>query len=342
MTFAGARGRTADEMAAALHFGGDGAALHAGFARLARALAPGPKSPFELSVANRLFAQQGHPFEAAFLALVREHYGAPVELVDFRAASEAARRAVNRWVEEHTRGRIKDLLAPGVVDARTRMVLANAVYLRTKWAQPFDRELTRPRPFSSGGARFDVPTMNATRDLGYAVRGGATVLSLPYQGSEGRALSMLIVMPRRPDGMAALEAGLSQESLAAWARELPIRRVELHLPRFKVERTLPLAPSLAKLGMKAAFDCSEHTEADFSGMDGRRDLCISAVVHKAFVAVDESGTEAAAATAVLMSEPDSIPPPAEVVRVDHPFLFAIRDDRSGTLLFLGRVVDPRG
>ena len=341
MTWGGARGSTAKQMAATLHFGNDADAVHRGFSLLQKGLASDPKSPFELAVANRLFAQTGKKFAEPFLALTRDRYGAPVEQLDFFKSHEPARQHINLWVEKQTRDRIKDLLAPGVVNEKTRLVLVNAIYFKGSWAKAFEKKATALAPFTLGRSKFDVPMMSGEITAGYAEREGFQVLELPYKSGTGARLSMLVLLPTQADGLAQLESKLSAKLLGELPRGLARQVVQVFLPRFKLESSFSLGDNLQALGMVSAFDCREDTTADFSGMDGERDLCISAVVHKAFVDVNEEGTEAAAATAVIMAQTDSVEPPKPVFRADHPFVFAIVDTASGSVLFLGRVVDPR-
>ena len=336
MTYGGAKGKTADEMATALHF--DKAAdLHRGFELLQKSLAADPKAPYQLSVANRLFAEKHFTFLDSYFALARDRYGAPVESMDFRTAYEPSRVKINDWVDGQTKGKIKDLLAKGIITDHTRLVLVNAIYFKGTWAKQFDPAATRVEPFTSGGRKLDAKMMTQELPAGFAERDGAQVLELPYKGG---ALSMVVILPKDVNGLPALEAKLSAKTLSAWLTGLLQQKVNVHLPKFRVESTFGLNGALQQLGMKTAFDCREETEADFSGMTGSRNLCISAVVHKAFVEVNELGTEAAAATAVVMAELDSVEPPVLEFRADHPFLFALRDTRTGAVLFLGRLVDP--
>ena len=357
MTFAGADGATREEMAKVLHFP-KGDAIHGSFAALNRALADvaaktakltahakqrgGPSEPITLSVANRIFGQSGYEFRKPFTVLVKDSYGAPMELLDFRKSAEPARRHINDWVEKQTRKRIRDLLPKGSINDGTRLVLANAVYLKAPWADEFPVEGTTPQPFHiRGGATAKVPTMRQERSYGFAQHKGFRAVSLPYVGGE---VHFLILVPEEVNGLAAVEKGLTAATLAELAK-MPPRLVNLHLPKFRIEPpSADLGDALVALGMKTAFDQPQGS-ANFDRMAPRKPddyLFISKVIHKTFLALDEKGTEAAAATAVVMMEATAMmerPKPVEV-KVDRPFLFAIQHGPSGACLFLGQVNDP--
>ena len=339
MTYAGARGKTQEQMSKVLHFGPDAEALHAAFGRLgARLNAVQKRGGVELSVANALWAQKDYRFLTAFLDLTKKHYGAAPEQVDFRRAAEAARRKINAWVERRTKNKIRELIKPGVLNPLTRLVLTNAIYFKGAWRSPFKERWTRPDQFRlSAGKSVRVPMMNQTETFGYREdeERRLQILELPYKGND---VSMVVLLPRKVDGLGQIENALSVKNLAAWTGRMKRRSVRVILPRFKMTSQFGLAGILAAMGMPDAFD----ERADFSGMDGRKWLYISAVIHKAFVDVNERGTEAAAATAVVAKEKGIArhqrPP---VFRADHPFLFVIRENRSGSILFLGRVANPQ-
>ncbi len=360
MTFAGAAGRTRDEMASVLHYTGDEASLHKSFAVLQKTLEEverrttenaghaakrgGPSEPVIITVANRLFGQRGYQFHEDFLSLVKNTYQAPFQLMDFAHSAPAATREINAWVEERTRQRIRDLLPPNALDKETRLVLVNAIYLKAPWANQFSARATRPRPFHvNGGKAQEVPTMTREGQLGYAKRPGFTAVTIPYSGGD---LQFLVLLPDETNGLAGLERTLTPEVLKECA-SVGSQDVVLHLPKFKLEPpVVRLATVLKELGMKSAFDVPGGT-ADFGRMAVRRPddyLRISEVFHKTFLALDENGTEAAAATAVTMMRTNSAvgarSKPIEV-RVDHPFLFAIQHRASAACLFLGRMTDPR-
>lgn len=357
MTYAGADGDTHAEMQRVLHFGADENALHDSFAALSDDLTAiadesvkrigngkrgGPASPIEFLVGNRLFLQKSLALRQPFVDLTRERYHAPVEAMDF-AQSEAARLRINGWVEERTKQKIRDLIPSGVLDATTRLVLANALYLRAPWAKPFVKTATKDEPFHmNGSGSAPVPTMTLQAEAGYAEHPGFKIVTKSY---DGRALQFVILLPDQANGLAAVERTLTPELLAGAAKIEP-RDVLLHLPKFRLTPpALALNRPLQSFGLKTAFD-QPPGSANFDRMAPRRPdayPAISDVMHKTFLALDEDGTEAAAATAVVMAMRSMIVKPQQPieVRVDRPFLFAIQHVPSGTCLFLGRVSDPR-
>ncbi len=361
MTFAGADGQTRIEMARALHFPSDGDAVPASFAALQHSLEEmrtktaelvkqskkfgGPSEPIMLSIANRLFAQKGYDFREPFLALVKQNFGAAFELIDFVHDATGATQHINQWVADQTHDRIHDLIPAGALDETTRLVLANALYLKASWADPFSEKATGPEPFHvHGGAPADVSMMRKMdRHFGYAKRDGFTAVSLPYTGND---LQFLVLLPDDVNALHALESKLTSEMLAECAKLETRAEIDLHLPKFKIEPpTIALAEKFEALGMKTAFDQPQGS-ANFDRMAPRKPndyLFISQVFHKTFIAVDEKGTEAAAATAVAMMRATALAPkqqPVEV-KVDRPFLYAIQHVPSGVCLFLGRVTNPR-
>ena len=336
MTYSGARGSTASQMARTLHFGANQNQLASAFSELQRQLSKAEKKKgIELNVANGLWAQQDHPFLPAFLDAAAKAYQANLAQVDFRTRAEPAREAINEWVSKQTRGKITDLLQPGVVDQATRLVLVNAIYFKGTWARQFSQHNTANAPFSVTAQRsVQAPLMNLTAEFRYAEVEGLQLLELPYAGDD---LAMVVLLPRATDGLASLEAQLDEQALASWLARTHSQKANVLLPKFKLTAQFSLGQTLAALGMTEAFS----SNADFSGMDGERDLYLSAVVHKAFVDVNEEGTEAAAATGAVMHSLALIRPlPIPIFRADHPFLFLIRDTNSGSILFLARVVDP--
>ncbi|MDX9955660.1 MAG: serpin family protein [Anaerolineae bacterium] len=339
MTYAGARGATAEQMAQVLHFTLEDAALHRAFNALdlmlaaQSAAAPGDtRELFELHVANSLWAEQEHSFLPEFLDTLAQNYGAGLNLVSFKTAAEAARQAINAWVEAQTEQRIRDLIPEGGVDALTRLVLANAIYFNAGWMYPFEEDLTAEGEFTAlSGAVQMAPMMrwSSSNRVGYAEGAGYQAVELPYQG--GKASMVLLV----PEDFEAFEAELTGARLQELIAGLEAQSVTLMLPAFEVEASFKLAETLQQLGMTEAFD---PVAADFSGMTGVADLYIGAVFHKAFVRVDEAGTEAAAATAVVM-QLKGMPMAGVELTVDRPFLYLVRDVQSGAVLFMGRVVE---
>lgn len=342
MARTGARGRTAQEMDRVLHAAGL-RGLNDGLGAVAAALeersgpvrrTDGSKAEIDLRVANSLWGQHGVTWQPPFLDALARTYGTGMRVVDYRADADGARVRINAWIGDETAGRIPHLLPEKSLDALTRLVLVNALFLKAPWEHPFGKERTTARPFTrSDGSTVDVPTMtdrfHGTR---YARGAGWTAAELPYAGG---ALAMTVI---RPDGgLAALERSLDGPGLSRIDRALaPVPALDLRIPKWTFSTSLGLNETLSALGMPTAFD--EHG-ADFTGMTTDMPLHISTVQHETYVAVDEAGTEAAAATAVSIGSVSAVPAPAELV-LDRPFLFLIQDRPTGTPLFLGRVADP--
>jgi serpin B len=339
MTYAGARGQTAEEMARTLHFPLDQNKLHEAFRQLqAEINAAGEHRPYELSVANALWGQQGHSFLREFIDCTKHCYGAGLREVDFAKATEQARQAINFWVEDQTNKKIKDLIKPGVLDSSARLVLTNAIYFKSHWDHPFPESLTKPEDFQAAGAKVSVPTMHQTHDCSYFDGDTFQMLELPYQWYQ-KQLTMQILLPRKSDGVADLEKMLTAEKLAEWQSKMKTHEVDIALPKFKFSAEFELSPTLAKMGMPTAFT---YPKADFSGMDGTRELYIGFVIHQAYVDVHEKGTEAAAATAIgVKAGAAPVSFPKATFRADHPFVFLIRDRQTGSVLFMGRMMNPK-
>lgn len=335
MTYAGARGDTAQQMASVLHFPADRAAMDRAFAALMQDFNP-KSGEYELAVANALWGQKGYAFLEPFLDTVKRNYGGRLSPLDFKKDSEQARQTINAWVAKQTRDKIQGLIGPGVLNGMTRLVLTNAVYFKGTWVEPFSKRATRDDLFHvSGDKTVTVPMMHIAEHFGYLEQDQFQALEMPYKGG---TLSMIVLLPKAVDGLPALERSVTPDQLAGWLKDLAKQVVIVSVPRFKMTQECSLAKTLGEMGMPLAFSDA----ADFSGMDGRRDLFISAVLHKAYVDVNEEGTEAAAATAMPMAvtaAPVRVSPP--VFRADHPFLFLIRDRRSDSILFMGRVVNPK-
>jgi serpin B len=344
MTYAGARGETATVMARGLHL----TASPEEATRLAGAAVQTFNDPsrtaYELSVANRLFGDRSYRFEPAFLRSTGEAFGAELEVVDF-GASEEARGTINRWVSDRTHERIDELLPEGSLTGDTRLVLVNAVYFHGRWAQPFDVEATYDAPFHAAGGDVSAPTMHRTGGrYGEDESGGRAVqlYALPYAASEDAhdAMSMLFVLPRSAEDLPAIEQALDADTIARWAAATRENdEVQVALPRFRMEiDAFSLKPALMSLGMGPIFEA----DADFSGMyaAGEQPIYVSDVFHQVFVELNEEGTEAAAATAVVMTIESAamVEPPR--FTADHPFLFFLRDDTTGAILFAGRVARP--
>jgi len=338
MTYAGARDETEKQMANTLHFTLPQDRLHPAFNSLDLELAQRGQGArgkdeggFRLNIVNAIWGQKDYHFLATFLDLLAESYGAGLRILNFANEPEESRVTINEWVSDQTEGRIKDLLPLGSIDSLTRLVLTNAIYFNAAWQYPFNEDATRDGLFHLlDGGEVTVPMMSQKKSLGYAEGDGYQAVELPY---DGRELSMVILLPQAGE-FETFEKSLDSQRVDAIIKNMESSQVALTMPRFEFESSFSLREPLTAMGMPDAF-----TNADFSGMTGNRDLFISDVVHKAFVSVDEAGTEAAAATAVIM--PTAAPPGVTVeVTVDRPFIFLIRDIETGAILFVGRVVDP--
>jgi len=344
MTYAGARGETENQMAQTLQFTLPRELLHSAFNRLDLILASRSAPDeweetegFKLNIANSIWGQNGYKFKPEFLDILANNYGAGIRLTDFATAPDEARVTINKWVEEQTEDRIKDLLAPGTVDVLTRMILVNAIYFNAAWAFPFEEDYTEDDFFYPlDDDPVEVPMMYQTERFKINIEDGCSSIQLPY---ERRELGMVIMMPDE-GRFEEFEDSLDVEKVQDILNGLSSWEVRLTMPKFTYESGFNLKDALSAMGMPAAF---EPYNADFSGMDGMRDLYISDVIHKAFIKVDEEGTEAAAATAVMMEmtsaemdEPEPI-----LLSIDRPFIYLIRDIRTGSILFVGRVLNPQ-
>jgi serpin B len=309
--------------------------FHSAFGSIIKGLnVRGQKGGYQLTVANALWGQKDYGFLADFVQLIKDHYQGNLNEVDYVSAAEAAAKAINAWVEEQTNGKIKNLISPGVLNSMTRLVLTNAIYFKGNWARQFKKEDTRDAPFTlSSGQKVNTPMMNQTAEFKYMQAEDFQALELPYVDDE---LSMVIFLPKKYDGLGEFEKRLTIENVTKWQGRLGKRKVIVSIPKFKLTSQFGLGGVLKSMGMKDAFSGA----ADFSGINGKKDLFISAVIHKAYVDVNEEGTEAAAATAVTMQVTSVMPRPP-VFRADHPFFFLIRDNKSKSILFLGRITNPQ-
>jgi serpin B len=353
MVYAGARNRTEAQMAEVLHFKKNGIKLHREFADLVESL-DSPrmvvsyemadhqfrkikKPAYQLVIANALWGQKGYSWKQDFLSLTAACYGAGLYEVDFAGHTEAARDTINAWVEKQTHDRIKELIAKGSLNILTRLVLTNAIYFKANWAQEFSDSLTEDQPFNvTLTKQVILPMMFRKGNFRYMETDTFQALDMPYKGRE---LSMIVFLPKKTDGLGAFERGLTSECLSAWLERFDDKEVAVSFPRFTFQSGFALANILETMGMKDAFS---PTLADFSGMTTatNEDVYVSNVIHKAFVAVDEKGTEAAAATAAIMATRAMPRPGSKIFRADHPFLFMIRHNSTGIMLFMGKVVNP--
>ena len=336
MTSAGAKGKTAEEMSKVLHLPNDPAKAANEFSALLAAWSQTDAGGPTLAVANRLWLQQGYPFVDGYLALTHEKYFAEAQTLDFKQAATSA-QTINKSVSDTTNGKITDLISPRAIVPTTRLILTNAVYFKGKWDAPFDKMNTHPEPFTKDdGSKITVPTMHDMKYASYADIGNAQVLELPYKGN-ARPMSFTIVLPKAGTSLSAIEKDLTADKIDALTKKTSSVEVQISLPKFKATQSLSLVPTLQSLGMTAAFD---SRAADFSGISTNKEgLFISDVIHKAFIQVDEDGTEAAAATAVMMAGA-GMPTNVVVFDADHPFVFFLRDKSTGAVLFAGRLSDP--
>ena len=328
MTYAGAKGETASQMAAALHFVLAPGRLHPAFAELLGGLKGG--KDFDLAVANAVWAQRGFAFHKSFLGIAGKYYQGALRKVDFLRDPGRSLAEINRWAEEKTNGKITGLLNPGNITRDTRLVLTSAVYFKGSWESRFDPKETRMEPFTlESGKTVQVQMMSQKGEFGLSRDENSVILKMPYAGGK---LSMVIMMPLSGK-LEVLENSFLAGGLRARLSSLPRESMRLQVPKFQMTDSFNLNEPLISLGMRNAFD----DKADFSGMTRSEKLFISAVRHKAFVDVNEEGTEAAAATAVVIG---TLSAREMFVQINRPFIFMIRDEQSGSILFLGRMMDP--
>ena len=339
LTYEGAEGNTRSQFEKVLHVnpGIERNGYHSSLSELLEQL-DGKDKPYALSVANSLWGEQSMPFREAFLKTLEKNYDAGFEAVDFKRKPDVEREKINAWVEEKTQDRIKDLLPEGSIDSLTRLVLANAIYFKGSWQYQFEPDWTQDRPFHQIGAEASkTPTMMLpNKHLRYADLDGLDILEMPYKSGD---LSMLVLLPDERDGLAKLEGKLSNRALNQWVSEMKRGPVRVLLPKWESTLSTKLVPTLQRLGLTDAFD---ENKADFTGITDSAEgelLYITDVFHKAFIKVDETGSEAAAATAVVIGAQSAPPRPYEF-KADHPFVYIIRDNRTGAVLFLGRMADP--
>ncbi|MBU1535774.1 serpin family protein [Myxococcota bacterium] len=334
MTYAGAEGTTETQMADTMEFTLPEPELHSAFNALdldLQSRGTGDASQFRLNIANAIWGQTGYHFEQSFLDTIALNYGSGLNLLDFMADPEACRTIINDWVEEKTEDRIQDLLPEGSIGSDTRMVITNAIYFWGEWVEMFSRDMTAAGSFhKDDGTDVSVDFMHIEASYNYVEGTGYEAIELPYKGDD---TSMVIIAPDAGT-LAQFEATLDATLLAGIIASLSPTGMLFSMPKFEFEHRLDVKALLMEMGMEAPFD---GAVADFSGLNGGHDLVITDILHKAFVAVNEDGTEAAAATAVVVGETSV---PANIVDIDRPFIFLIRDKVTGTILFIGRIADP--
>ncbi|KLK87980.1 proteinase IV [Methanoculleus sediminis] len=332
ITCEGARGATADEIESVLHLPTNETLRREGFADLNAALNRGSGN-YTLRTANALWAEETYSFLPAYIDTATRWYGANVTNLDFINDSEGSRETINRWVEEQTEDKIRDLLPPGSIDDLTRLVITNAIYFKGAWTGQFNVNETTDEEFRvAPNATVTVPMMHGNAVYPYVETDTLQVLEMPYAHGNETELAMLVLLPKQ-DNLTAAEEALDAERLAGLRESLVSQNVRVVFPKFTLETGYSLPSTLAAMGMPTAFT----DDADLSGIDGTNDLSITGIFHKAFIDVNEEGTEAAAATGVMVG--GGVAP---VFRADHPFVFFITEKDSGTILFMGRVVNPEG
>jgi len=336
LSYEGARGSTAGQIQSVLHFPVDNNTRRSEYSALIAGL-NSASSGYTISLANALWAEKTYPFLPEYTRVADEYYSAKVANLDFIRQPDASRATINRWVEEHTNNKIKNLLPAGSISGNTRLVITNAIYFKGKWETPFSKDATYDETFQvSPQKSVQVPMMHADTSYNYTETGDVQMLELPYYHKSGKQLSMLVVLPKETSSLAKAEQSLSGNGLRDLEQSLSSQEVRVTFPKFRMETEYLLNGDLQSMGMMDAFD----DNADFSGMDGTRNLVITKVIHKAFIEVNEEGTEAAAATAIVNELRAIMPSEIPVFKADHPFMFFIIDRDTGDVLFMGRVSNP--
>ena len=347
MTSAGARNRTAQQIAQVLHLPSSSIKkIHPLFAQLQQGINQAQQH-IKIQVANALWSESTHSFSSSFRDIVAQNYDANLNSIDFKNAFPTAHLKINAWVEEKTQQKITELIKPGLIDSLTRLVLVNAIYFKGNWNTPFDNQQTKNADFwLNAHKNVTVPMMSQQNQFGYAENQHLQLLELPYVGNATdeeslefsfapNRLSMTILLPRQRDGLAQLENSLNQRNLETWFNQIHWQKVKVFLPKFKINTGFELSKTLSAMGMPDAF----NTKADFSGIDGSKALYLKSVIHQAFVDVNEEGTEAAASSGIVVNT-RGIQASIPVFLADHPFLFLISHKASGSILFLGRLIKP--
>lgn len=337
MTYAGARGETAGQMSDTLNFPFSQDKFHPAFGELVKHLNVGDsKRKYKLNVANALWGQKGYAFLPDFLNLNKNHYGAEVRELNFYKNTEGARKTINDWVENATNKKIKDLIPQGNLAKDTRLVLTNAIYFKAGWMLAFPKQGTKEEVFHAPSGKVKVPMMHKSEPVQYYGGKFFQAVSLPY---DWRQLSMVIVLPKKGHSLSQVEKQLNSETFSALLKKMKTYQVDTKLPKFKITYKIKLKKTLSEMGMPLAFS----KNADFSGMTTQEKLFIDQVIHKAYVNVHEKGTEAAAATAVLIRPTVSLPNYQKATfHADRPFIILIRENQTGSILFMGRVLNPKG
>jgi serpin B len=337
MTYVGARSETEKQMAQVFHFSLAQGQFHPAFSELQSILQSLQEEfDFKLNIANALWLEKSYSLLSEFLEVNQKYYDANLFHLNFKEDTEKSRLKINDWVEEKTEEKIKNLLAEGVITALTRLVLTNTIYFKAEWEMQFNPDITKKDDFwMTTENKTEVQMMYQKSYFGYMENDDIQVLEMRYKGE---ALSMFVILPKKIDGLCDLESHLSSETLNKWTSNIKRKEVRVYMPKFKTTQDLNLKKILVSMGLADAFSLN----ADFSGMEPKKELYITDAVHKAFIEVDEAGTEAAAATAVGIGMKTALPieePP--VFRADHPFFFVIRNNTTESIIFMGRLANPR-
>jgi serpin B len=336
MTYAGARSETEKQMAQTLHFSLAQKQLHPAFSTLQSKLQSLQEEfDFKLNIANALWIEKSYELLSEFLDVNRKYYDANLFFLDFKKETEKSRLKINSWVEEKTEGKIRDLLSEGIITALTRLVLTNTIYFKAEWEKQFHADNTKTDDFwFTAEKKTKVEMMHQKGYFGYKENETLQVLEMWYKG---RVISMFVILPKKIDGLCDVESQLNSSTLKDWTSNLKSQEVKVYMPRFRTSKNVNLKDILVSMGMSDAFTMN----ADFSGMEPKKELYITDAVHKAFIDVDEAGTEAAAATAVVMGIKSALPiKEPRVFKADHPFMFLIRDNGTQSILFMGRLTNP--
>ncbi|MCR4313913.1 MAG: serpin family protein [Candidatus Uhrbacteria bacterium] len=335
MTYEGARGKTANEIQSVFHFPTDGNLRRSSFAAIQNQINKSD-SKYKLTIANALWAQNDYEFLSEYTNVLQQYYEGKAANVDFKNSTEESRQTINKWVEDKTNNKIKNLFPQGSLNDRTRLVLTNAIYFKGTWIKQFEKSQTRDEDFRINSTNtVKVPMMRRTdkdAKFNYTETDSLQILEMPY---EGETLSMIVLLPKN-ESLSSLEISLSLEKISDWRSKLREQRIDVFMPKFTFDTKYFMNETLAKMGMPTAFTY----DADLSGMDGTQNLFIQEVIHQAFVDVNEEGTEAAAATGVSVGIKEAMSQQPPIFRADHPFIFVIQDKEQGNILFLGRVSNP--
>lgn len=334
MTYAGAKTETEIQMSKVLHFSLSQKGFHKEFKTLNDSLLALNKKDLELKIANSLWIEKDYVFLKDYLTFINAYYNSGVKKTDFKKQTEKSRLEINKWVELQTNNKIKELIKPNVLSQLTRLVIVNAIYFNGTWDKKFDKKLTQNNDFLAEGENsVSVPFMNVTEQYKYYENDNFQLLDIPYKG---KTVSMIILLPKKNTGLPGIEKSLNWNNYVEYTNAMVYKRIKISIPKFNMKSEFELKESLSDMGMPLAFG----KEADFSGITGNKDLMIDKVIHKTFIKIDETGTEAAGSTAVVLIEKSGMPQDPIEFTANHPFIFVIKDNTNNCILFIGRVSNP--